>query len=166
MATSTHINPKVLELVGAIVISTQDAEKYLKIILPFTNSQDPSIRGVIARQEKLQKRTFGDLIGRFKDSSTSISNHLGQGLTELANQRNLIVHYFREAHGKNLHARNSQADIEMLQAQLADINKLRDMLMRLASILLEALRDTTFQGTPEYQKMHDLCAAFRQRLVG
>ena len=55
-------------MIGAIVLSTQEAERYLKFILPFTETADPSISAVLSRADKLKKRTLGDLIGRFVDS--------------------------------------------------------------------------------------------------
>lgn len=53
---------EILELIGAIVLSTQDAEKYLKVVLPFVASKDPSLSAALSRHDKLEKRTFGELL--------------------------------------------------------------------------------------------------------
>ena len=159
------MNPQLLELIGAIVLSTQDAERYLKAILPFTDSQDISIGGVLSRHEKLKKRTFGDLVGKFVDSSTPGSAGFKEHLAHLVDRRNQIVHHFPEAYGEQLRSGHSQQVIDSLRVLLANVDAFRSALERAALQLFEAMRDTTFLGTAEYQEMDDLCALFRQRVA-
>ena len=166
MATpSRSTKGELLELVGAIVLSTQDAEMYLKFILPFTDSNDPSISSALARHAKLKKRTFGDLVGKFVGSSTSESLALAQHLANLVDQRNRIVHHFGETYGSQLRSGDSQQVIVSLQTLQANVDGFRVALEQAALNLLETLRDVTFSGTPEYEDYANLCALFRQRVA-
>ena len=159
------MNPQVLELIGAIVLSTQDAETYLKAILPFTDSKDPSITGAMSHHEKIKKRTFGDLIERFVDASRSDSDSFQQHLVRLVDHRNQIVHHFGEIYGEQLRSGNSQQVVDSLRVVLANVDAFRSALEQAALHLFEAVRDITFVGTPEYQKFDDLCALFRRRVT-
>lgn len=166
MATRVQpIDPKLLELIGAIVLSTQDAERYLKIVLPFTDSQDPSISGALSRHKKIKKRTFGDLVGKLVDASTPESVGLEQHLAHLVDRRNQIVHHFGETFGEQVRSGHSQQVVESMRALLTDVDAFRNGLEEMALQLFEALRDSTFAGTPEYQKMDDFCASFRRRVT-
>ena len=165
MATTRQsINPQLLELIGAIVVSTQDAERYLKVILPFTNAQDPSLSGAISRREKLKKRTLGDLVGTLVDSSTQNSERLKQHLTYLVEQRNRVIHHFGETYGQQLRSGNSHQVLESLKVLLANVDAFRAAMEEMALRLFEAMRDTTFHGTPEYEEFAELCATFRRSL--
>ncbi len=159
------MNSRLLELIGAIVLSTQDAERYLKAILPFTDSQDPSISGAMSRHEKIKKRTLGDLVGKLVDSSTSTSAGLEQHLADLVERRNQIVHHFHETYGEQLRSGHSQQVAVSLEALLSDVDTLRRALEQMALQLFEAVRDITFVGTPEYQKMDELLASIRRRVT-
>jgi hypothetical protein len=163
--SSQPIKAQLLELIGAIVLSTQDAEKYLKAIIPFTDSQDPSIRGALSRHEKLKKRTLGDLVGKFMGTATSENAELEKHLAHLVDQRNKIVHHFSETYGEQLRAGESQLVIDSLRLLLVNIEAFRSTLEQMAILLFEAIRDTTFLGTPEYKDMDDLCATFRLRVA-
>src|SRR4051812_15012761 len=115
--TKLPIDPEIFRLIGEIVLSTQDAEKYLKIILPFAKSEDSSVAGVLARLEKLSKGTFGGLITKFVETTTSNSNQLEQHLTGLVNRRNQLVHHFGEAYGDALRLGNHEKVIDSLRVQ-------------------------------------------------
>jgi hypothetical protein len=163
--TSRSTKSELLELVGAIVLSTQDAEMYLKLILPFTDSIDPSVSGALARHEKLKKRTFGDLVVRFLDSSTSDSLALSKHLEDLVDQRNRIVHHFGATYGAQLRSGETSHVIGSLQTLQANVEGFRAALEQAALRLLETLRDVTLSDTPEYQDYANLCASFRQRIA-
>jgi hypothetical protein len=138
---------------------------YLKLILPFTDSSDPSIGSALARHEKLNRRTFGDLVGKFVDSSTSDSLALTQHLADLVDQRNRVVHHFGATYGAQLRSGKSRQVIASLQTLQANVDGFRVALEQAALHLLESLRDVTFRGTPEYQDYANLCASFRQRIA-
>ena len=80
-------NERILRLVGAIVLVSQDAERYLKITLPFTGSEDPSLTAALKRHEKLKKRTLGELAGKFVDSTTSDSLDFAKHMADLGATR-------------------------------------------------------------------------------
>src|SRR3954467_7662446 len=118
------IHPEILMLIGLIVLSTQDAEKYIKIILPFSPSKDPSLRGALKRMEKLSKDTFGGVIKKFVKSSSSTSNRFEQHVSGLVKRRNQLVHHFGEAYGDALRSGNHQKIIDALRIHLNDVNTL------------------------------------------
>jgi len=156
---------EVLELIGAIVLSTQDVEGYMKVLLPFLNSNDPNLRAALSRHEKLKKRTFGELVGNFVESTSSDSRNYAHHLATLVDQRNRIVHHFNETYGQKLRSGAAQDVVAALRTQLTNVNALRDGLAQMALHFLEAMRDTVFQDTPEHQDMVKLCAAFRRQVA-
>lgn len=147
------------------MLSTQDAERYMKMCLPFFASKDPSISTALSRHDKLKKRTFGELIGVFVDSSTSDSDDFADHLAALVEQRNKIVHHFNETYAQKLRSGGSQDVVKALGVQLKNVNTFRDLLAQIVLHLFEAIKDTVFQGNPEYHDMADLCAEFRRHVV-
>ena len=165
MSDSPQPHDNILQLIGAIVLSAQQVEQTLKAILPFTDSQDPSFSGVKARNKKLKMRTLGDLIGKFLDSSTFHTVDFDSQMEVLVNTRNQIVHHFGETYGAQLGSGETQQVADSLRAQLADIEQFKKALQHVALHLFEAIRDTAFYGTPEYQDMATFCASFRRRVA-
>ena len=166
MAISAQpMNSQLLELIGAVVLSTQDAERCLKAILPFTDSDDPSIAGALMRHEKLKKRTLGDLVGRFVSKAHSKSDGLERHLASLVDRRNEIVHHFSDVYGQQLRDGDSKQVIATLRLLLADINAFRHALEQVVLLQFEAIRDTAFIGTPEHKEMDDICSTFRLRVA-
>jgi len=165
MAALSQPKNEILELIGAIVLSAQEAEQYLKAILPFMTSQDPSLSGALARHDKLKMRTLGEVVGKFLDSSTSHTPDLASRLHELVTTRNKIVHHFGETYGAQLRSGQLQLVADSLRAQLVGIDAFKQTLEQTALHLFEVIRDTTFDDTPEYQAMADLCASFRRRVA-
>lgn len=158
-------NATILQLVGAIVLTSQDAERYLKAALPFTNSEDPSIEAVLKRQGKLKRRPLGELAGKLVDATTTDSVHFAEYLAALVNGRNQVAHHFNETYGAKLAAGQQQAVIESLQALLLNLKAFRSSLEQMVLALFECLRDVVYQGTPQYKQMAELCASFRARVV-
>jgi hypothetical protein len=156
---------EILELIGSIVLATQEVERHLKFVLPFTDSQDPSLGGALARREKLEKVTLGSLVGQFVDASKSDSPNFAQHLATLVEKRNQIVHQFGETYGEQLRSGDSQQVISLLRAHLANVKSLGATLEQLVLRLSEAMRDITFRDTPEQKSMCDLCEAFRERVA-
>ncbi|WP_036165465.1 hypothetical protein [Noviluteimonas dokdonensis] len=155
---------EILELVGAIVLSAQSSEHYLKAILPFTHTKDPSLAGALARAEKLKRRTLGDLVGKLVDASTSKSDHFEADLANLVDDRNRVVHHFAETYGKQLKDGDVEGVITALRTIRANAKALEQAVEGLALRLMEALRDITYRGTPEFDDFDALCVEFRNRL--
>jgi hypothetical protein len=165
MTSSQPIKQELQALVGAVVLSTQDAERYLKAILPFVDAQDPSLGAALERHGKLKNSTFGGLVTKFKDASTSDSPGFADHLASLVESRNQIVHHFSETYGERLRAGQVEDVLLSLRTLLANVDVFRDLLEKMTLLLFEAMRDTTFQGTPEFQEMDEACVAFRQTIA-
>ncbi|MGN2245659.1 hypothetical protein ACFWZ3_03090 [Frateuria sp. GZRR35] len=150
--------------VGATVLVCQEAERYLKALLPFMDSTLPSLAEALDRLGKLKRHPFGPLTEQFMDRSLSISDGIREQLAGLVNKRNNIVHHFTETYGAELRAGKHQQVLADLRTTFANLATLRNALAEAVAFLLEAIRDTVFTNTPEYEQMRELCASFRQAL--
>ena len=166
MATSQRPdNEKILILVGAIVLVSQDAERYLKLALPFVKSEDPSLGAALKRAEKLKKRTLGELTGKLVEASTSDSLDFAQQMAYLVATRNQVVHHFDETYGAQISSGAHQDVLASLETLLANLKNYRAVLEQVVLTVLEGLRDVTFRDTPEYSQFSELCASFRSRVA-
>jgi hypothetical protein len=166
MSRSSQLDiERVLRLVGEIVLVSQDAERYLKITLPFVSSEDPSLAASLKRHEKLKKRTLGELTGKFVDSATSDSIDFARHMAYLVATRNQVVHQFDETYGAQLNAGSYQEVFDSLETLLVNLKIFRSVVEQLALSVFEGLRDITFHGTPEYEQMASICALFRARIA-
>lgn len=164
MKSTQTVPPEILELIGAIVLSTQEAEKFLKIILPFMNPEYSSMSGVLKRADELKLRTFGALKQEFVESSTFISDDFQRHLSILVERRNNIVHHFHENYSQNQRNTGVADTVAALSEQLNDVNAFRDALTHMSLQLLDALRETTFRNTPECQELGEICDALRKKV--
>jgi hypothetical protein len=158
-------NENILILVGAIVLVSQDAERYLKFALPFVKSKDPSLTAALARAEKLKRRTLGELTGKFVEASTSDSLDFAEHMAYLVAARNQVVHHFNETYGAQISSGAHQDVFESLKVLLANLKSYRAALEQFALTVLEGLRDVTFRDTPEYSQVSELCASFRSQVA-
>ena len=164
-AISQTDNDRVLRLVGGIVLTSQEAERYLKIILPFLGSDDPNLGSALRKGEKLQKKMLGQLVGHFVDSTTSDSLDFAQHMARLVASRNEVVHHFNDTYGAQLQAGDLASVFASLQTLLSNLTIFRSTTEQIALVILEGLRDVTFANTPEYDQMAELCSSFRQRVA-
>ena len=164
-SSSQPDNDKIFRLVGAIILTSQDAERYLKAALPFTNSEDPSIGAALKRYDKLKRRPLGELAGKLVNATTSDSLDFAEHLAQLVNGRNQVAHHFNESYGAKLAAGQHQEVIESLEALLLNLMAFRSSLEQMVVALFESLRDVVYRGTPQYKQMAALCASFRARVV-
>lgn len=155
---------KILQLIGAIVLVSQDAERYLKITLPFIGPAAAPHREITKQLERLQKRTLGDLTGKFVDSTNSHSLDFAQHMDYLVDTRNKVVHHFCETYGAQLNSGAHQEVINVLATIHANLKGFRSVLEQIALVVLEGLREVTFRDTPEYEQFAMLCASFRQNI--
>lgn len=158
-------NERILVLVGAIVLASQDAERYLKMVLPFVKSDDPTLGAALKRAEKLKKRTLGELTGRLVGASTSDSLDFAQDMAYLINARNQVVHHFNETYGAQISSGAHQNVVDSLETLLGNLKSYRAVLEQVVLIVLEALRDVTFRDTPEHNQISELCDSFRSRVA-
>lgn len=152
---------EILELVGAIVLCTQEAEHWLKAILPFTDSQDPSFTAALARHKKLKRRSLGELMDKFMSSSTDQSFDAAEHLKALVNRRNQIVHHFVETFGPDLRAGKRALVKTELRTHLANIEGLSKGLEETAFALFEAMAEYFADDSPEYRELAERCARYR-----
>lgn len=163
--TSNSDNKRLLQLVGEIVLTSQEIEHCLKVTLPFVKSKDASLGAAIIRHEKLKKRSLGELAKILTKSSSSDSLGFEQYLEKLVNSRNQIVHHFHDTYGPKIAAGRHKEVIASLETQLEDLRNCRAEMQKMALFVIEALRDITFHGTPEYDQMAAACESFRQRVA-
>ena len=164
-ASQRSDNERILILVGAIVLVSQDAERYLKVALPFVKSNDPSLGAALKRAEKLKKRTLGELTGKLVVASTSDSLDFAQHMVYLVAARNQVVHHFNETYGAQIASGSHQDVFNSLETLLANLKSYRAVLEQVVLTVLEALRDVTFRDTPEYSQISELCDSFRSRVA-
>lgn len=156
---------KILIAVGSIVLVSQDAERYLKFVLPFCNSKDPCLKAAVQRAGRLKRRTLGELTGKFVEASTSDSLDFAKHMEYLVNARNLVVHHFTETYGPQIASGAHQNVLGTLEGLVADLKNYRALLEQVALTIVEAMRDITFRNTPEYSQISELCASFRSRVA-
>ncbi|GAB2506562.1 hypothetical protein [Arenimonas alkanexedens] len=158
-------NEKLLILVGSIVLASQDAERYLKLALPFMTSTNPDLGAALKRAEKIKKKTLGELTGKLVEASTSDSLDFSQQMADLVATRNQVVHHFHETYGAQLSSGAIQEVLDSLTSILSNLKSYRSALEKVALAVVEGLRDVTFRDTPEYSDMADICASFRSRIA-
>ncbi|QOW22030.1 hypothetical protein [Novilysobacter avium] len=164
-AISQSDKNEILRLVGGIVLTSQDVERYLKHVLPYIGNGELSVSSQIARHEKLKKRMLGLLVGELVDSSTSDSLDFSQHMARIVHDRNQVVHHFNETYGQQLSTGSADEVKASLQSVLANLTNLKSVTEQMMAIVLEGLRDITFANTPEQTQMADLCASFRQQIA-
>ncbi len=156
---------KILRLIGAIVLVSQEAERCLKVSIPFFASDDPSLGSALRRAEKLKKRSLGDLTGHLVAASTSDTPDFGEQLAQIVSARNQVVHHFEETYG-SLVADGRHAEVVVaLEQVLGDLKAYRSMAQQMALHVLEGLRDVTFLHTPERAEIETICASFKARIA-
>ncbi|PCI54479.1 MAG: hypothetical protein COB36_09940 [Alphaproteobacteria bacterium] len=149
-------NQKVRELVGAIVLTTQDVEQKLKFVTPFISSGNTTMDDMLAHMDKIQKQTFGYLVGRFLENSKSETDDFEEHCKNLIGIRNGVVHHFSEIYGAEIKAGKSESVIVTLQRHLTNITYFRDSLAQLAAEILDSLCNITFRNSPDLKHFEEL----------
>lgn len=157
-------NERILRLVGAIVLASQDAEGYLKVALPFLKSGDPGLGAALKRAEKIRRQTLGQLTGMFVEASSSDSPDFPGYLERVVEARNQVVHHFNEIYGPKIASGAAEEVVAALEAKLDALRGWRAATEQLALAVLEALRDNTFRHTPQYEQMVAICDSLRRRV--
>ena len=159
-------NERLLRLIGAIVLASQEAEHYLKVTLPFIGYDDENLSSYLKRIEKLKKEPLGGLAGKFVAQTNSHSTDFPGHIANLVATRNQIVHHFNETYGELLNAGAHQAVFDSLETLLTNLKSFRAVLEQLALTLFEAMRDYTFRDSKHFEEFAALCATFRARVEG
>lgn len=144
------------EVIGAIVLTVQDTERYLKFVTPFMGNDDSSMADIISRMEKSKKQTFGNLVGAFLENSSSENKDFQEHFENLVSKRNGLVHHFSELYGADIEAGELDRVVEELGTDLVNLQVFRKTTVQLASEVLRLLSDVTFRGTPELEQLEIL----------
>jgi hypothetical protein len=137
---------KILQLVGAIVLVSQDAERYLKMTLPFIGSKEAGLDAAFKRLEKLKKRTLGELAEKLVDSATSDSTDFAEYMAYLVASRNQVVHHFNETFSAQLSSGAHQDIVSDLEGLHTNLKEFRSTLEQMA-LLYSKDCGTTFRET-------------------
>ncbi len=164
-STSTSDNERLLQLIGAIILTSQDVERCLKVTLPFVKSEDASLSAALKRHQKLKRRPLGELVEVLTKSSSSDSPDFELHLDQLVDNRNPLAHHFHDTYGPRIATGRHKEVIASLETQLEDLRNFRTGMQQMALFVLEALRDITFNNAPEYDQMAAVCESFRQRIA-
>jgi hypothetical protein len=165
MAASLAPDQRIVYAVGLIVLASQEIERNLKFQLPFMNSDDPAFASIFARQAKLAKKSLGDLAGQFVASASSDGGTLESFMKGIVEERNQIVHHFQERFGDLLEQGRFEEVLESLRDHHARAMELVRVLREMSLAIAEAMRDTTFAGTPEYGEFAAICEKARASLA-
>ncbi len=166
MSTLSQLDiDKIFRLVGTIVLESQRVERNLKLILPFVDSGAIGLGESLQKLRKQEKHSLGKLVGNFVDSSTSDSLDFAQYMARLVSTRNQVVHHFHENFGAQLESGAQQEVLTALEQALLDLKNFGNLIEKIVLSVLEALRDTTYAETPEYEQFAAVCASFCRRIA-
>lgn len=153
-------NTELRELIGSIVLSTQQVEQLLKFSIPFIGTDDRSWDEVLKQFNSSKKHTFGQLVGHYSklarfDDSGDYEKHL----ESLVQKRNGIVHHFSELYSPTIEAGNVESVIDELKQHLRNLTYFMDAQFQLVSQLLRLLCDVNFENSPDLRRLYEqLCA--------
>jgi hypothetical protein len=88
------------ERVGRNVIRVQALETSLKALLPLIkHNEEHCLAGLDERRKKFVRKTLGELVGALADSNQTPSDDFTKYLNTIVNDRNNLVHHFRQMYG-------------------------------------------------------------------
>ena len=132
-----------IELIGAIVLVTQDIEHHLKFLIPYMGTDEREVERKLASRSKLSKQTFGQLVGAFVQNSSFGSDRDLEHFEHLINFRNEIVHHFSKTYGPQIESGKIDDVINTLRTHLININQFRDALIQISELIVESISDSS-----------------------
>lgn len=153
--------------VGRNLIRGQSLEVGLKTLLPFINIGDAPhcLHGLGERHAQLAKTTLGQLVKSFYEVAKCEDGSLQALIERVLNDRNNLVHHFHETLGRDALTRDGcNRIIAALDDQFEAIKLVEEIVTEILQQLLRAIRDITFQGTPDYEDIASLCAEYEAAL--
>ena len=145
--------------VGRNVLRVQELERALKVLLPLVDLKGKShcLDGLSDRSAQVAMNTLGQLIDSFR-KSTTVDPEFDLHLKQIVDDRNNLVHHFHTTFGTRISTIEGCAQVkDKLDAQFEAITRLERAVNSLFLTIVHSLRDTTFQGTPEYADFSALC---------
>jgi hypothetical protein len=157
---------KVIYAVGAVVLCCHEIEKQLKFLTSFTrkDANNSNWNSIFARHQRLSNVSLGVVAGQFLESASGDAEKLKAYVKEVIDQRNTLVHHFSETYGEPLSAGRHEDVLVAIQRQHRRALDLLRALQETSISLAEALRDTTFLNTEEYEEFAALCKTAREQL--
>ena len=149
---------KIVYAVGLFVLCSQEIERQFKFILPFTNNDDPSWEGILARHNKLSKRTLGEVAGQFVETATGTVEILKQQIQCAVDNRNRIVHHFNDTYGPLLSQNKHDEILAMLKQQHEEAIILLNMLRAITLAIVQSLRDTVYRDCVHRDEIAAICS--------
>jgi len=163
--TVQYSRREIRELIGAIVLTTQELERYLKFIVPFTNTDDASWEGLMKRMSRSQKQTFGELLGKLLKASTSNDPNWQADCERIIKFRNNVVHHFQETFGKAYGEENFTEVASELRSHLNEVFELRNILINLSVQILDILKQTTLKNMAKFDDIDKLIGKLNERVA-
>jgi hypothetical protein len=158
-------NQRVIYAVGAFVLCTQELERFLKFIVPFTSSDAADLSSVTGRHLALSRKTLGFIAGKFSEAMTDGTVEMQAHIKQIVDERNQVVHHFAE-HFKDTLSRGAHDEVlDSLRGRHERALHLLQTLRMLALELMKTLRDSVYRGTEEYADFADLCESLRTSVV-
>ncbi len=164
MTVTLSPDQRIIYAVGTIVLCCQEIECHFKFIVPFIDSNDPSLTSILARHQYLTKKTFGEVAGRFIDRTTGDTESLRLHVKHVVSERNDLIHHFSDVYRELLSAHLYDDVLDALKRQHQRALNLLRMLQEISLGLIEALRDTTFRDTEQYDDLAAVCDKIKRRL--
>jgi hypothetical protein len=147
--------------IGICVLQSQELERLFKLIVPMTSSDDPSVAAILRRGAAISKKTLGAVAGDFVKAFSGDVAALKEQVAKVVSERNEVVHHFSERFGALLAANQHEEVLHELRQRQERASILFGTLRQIALAITEALRDTTYAGTNEYEGIAELCASLR-----
>lgn len=161
----SHQGKRIQELIGAIVLTTQEIEHHLKFITPYMGTDEIEVDRKLANRDKLKKQTFGKLVGEFLKNSKFNSVKDREHFEHLIKFRNELIHHFPEIYGSQIKSGRIDSVISALQTHLSNINYFRDSLAQLAVQLLDLICESSLDRSSESEQLRELVEVLRSRVA-
>lgn len=165
MTTSSTANQNIILVAGKLIFCCQQIERHFKFILPFAATDDPKLSSIIARYQKMSKKTMGELAGQFVLATSGDTATLESLVKIVVDKRNILVHHFFDEHGANISSGKTEAVLSDLTAQHEEALSLLKMLQGVSVSILELMRDSEALGTENLNELNELCEKARSNLA-
>jgi hypothetical protein len=158
---------QVHERVGRNVLRVQALEGKLKLLLSLVDPVGKSHAHEDAgdRSAQIAKQTLGNLASSFLESISSDDLRFGESIKKIVKDRNDLVHHFYSTVGSLMSTDNGCGRAtQQLDAQLEEIKAFEVVVNEFLMAILHAIKEISFQGTPEYDRLSAVHASLRSAL--
>ncbi len=160
-----HKGRRLKELIGEIVLTTQEVECHLKFLNPYMGKDEQEVTLKLVKNKNYKQQTFGQLVGAFLQNSKFDSASSKEHLKHLIQVRNQLIHHFSEIYGPQIESGNIGNVISDLETHLTNINYFRSALTQVALLLAESLCDSRMDSSPELDQLRKMIEELRLRVT-